>query len=101
VRSLCVDEYRLTAQALRDLDDIRQYLQRTASVEVADNVELALFEAFDELVLLSWIGHRREDIRPSRSQFYNVFSYVIAFHREPRVVIERITHGARDLSKLL
>jgi plasmid stabilization system protein ParE len=54
-----VDEYRLTALALRDLDEIRQYLQHEASVEIADKVEKALFDAFDELVALPWIGHRR------------------------------------------
>lgn len=96
-----MDEYRLSAQALRDLARIRRYLLREASVKVADKIEDALFKGFEELIRLPWIGHARADIRSGSVRFHTVYRYVIAFQREPQVVIVRVLHGARNLKRLL
>ena len=64
-------------------------------------VEDALFNASDELVRHKALGHRREDVRQQTLRFYVVFNYVIAFRREPRVVIVRVIHGVQNIAKLL
>ena len=93
--------YHLSKLALRDLEEIRRYLTTEASPTVADHVEDALFEGFEELVRLPWIGHRHPSVRGASLLFYSVFNYVIVFRRqEKRIVILRGIHGARDLGKL-
>jgi plasmid stabilization system protein ParE len=83
------------------MQKIDEYLEEKASREVADKVEKALFDAFEELVRLRFVGYRRDDVRQKTLLFYTVFSYVIAFRREPQVVIVSVVHGARNLPKLL
>jgi len=94
-------EFRVTARAARDMKKIDDYLEEKASREVANKVERALFDAFEELVRLPFVGHPRDDFRQSELRFHTVFSYVIMFRREPRVVIVRVLHGARNLPRLL
>jgi plasmid stabilization system protein ParE len=85
---------------LRDLNSIRRRLTREVSAETADHVEDALFKGFEELARLPWIGHKRDDVRLASLRFYNVFKYAIVFHREPRIVIVRVIHGARNIQRL-
>jgi plasmid stabilization system protein ParE len=76
-------------------------LERKASERVAARVEKRIIAAFEELVRLPSIGHRRTDLRQSQLRFYKVFDYLIVFRREPRVVILRVVHGKRDVERLL
>jgi plasmid stabilization system protein ParE len=96
-----VDEFRVTPHAFLDLDRLSDYLERKAGVRVAARVEARIFAAFDALVRLPWVGHRRKDMRQPELRFYRVYQYLIVFRREPRVVILRVVHGARDVERLL
>ncbi len=94
--------YRLTAPALRDLENIVTYLTSEASVQVSERVESRLFEAFNDLAQLRALGHRRLDVRRKDLLFYVVDPYLIAFRREPNqtVMIVRVLHGKRNIPTL-
>jgi len=95
-----VIDYRLSKDALADLEEIRSYITKRDSEAAADNLEIQIFDAFDELARLPMIGHQRFDVKPDATLFHNVSEYVIQFQREPRVVILRVVHGARDMTKI-
>ena len=96
-----VTEFLVTPRALRDLNEIRIYLEQKAGDRVADRVENRIFSAFDMLVQLKAVGHRLKDMRQSELRFHRVYRYVIVFRREPRVVVLRVLHGARDIANIL
>ena len=93
-------EYQLTKPAQQDLEEIYRYLYLKASPETAARVEERLFLAFEELVRLPAIGHRRFDVKQEDYRFHLVFDYVIAFRREPRVIIVRVIHGAQNIARI-
>ncbi len=93
-------DYRLSNDALNDLDEIRRYITKRDSEDAADNLEIQFFDAFDELARLPQVGHRRFDVKQDTMLFHNVSEYVIQFRREPRLVILRVVHGARDMTKI-
>jgi plasmid stabilization system protein ParE len=87
--------------AYRDLRRIRAWLTREASEDVANHVEEELFHGFDELARLPWIGHHHESVSDASLLFYNVFEYAVVFRRAPELLIVRVLHGKRDLTKML
>jgi addiction module RelE/StbE family toxin len=91
---------RVTKTATRDLTDIWHYLADD-SVEAADKVIDAIRAAIAKIVEMPNIGHPRADIAISSYRFWRVYSYLIAYrmHGET-LVISRVIHGRRDLSKL-
>jgi plasmid stabilization system protein ParE len=96
-----VAEFRVTPRAFRDLNEIRIYLEKNAGDRVADRVESRIFAAFDMLVQLEAVGHRRRDMRQPELRFHRVYRYMIVFRREPGVVVLRVLHGARDIAHIL
>jgi plasmid stabilization system protein ParE len=95
-----VIDYRLSNDALADLEEIRRYITERDSESAADNLEIQIFDAFDEPVRLPMVGHQRFDVKQDTLLFHNVSEYVIQFRREPWVVILRVVHGVRDMTKL-
>ena len=95
--------YRLTAPALRDLEEIATYLTREASAEVSERIEAKLFDAFADLTRLQVLGHRRLDVRRKDLLFYVVDPYLIAFRREEHgnVMVVRVLHGRRNVGGIL
>jgi plasmid stabilization system protein ParE len=98
-----VATYRLTTPALRDLEEIVTYLTREASAEVSERMEARLFDAFEDLVQLPSLGHRRLDVRRKDLLFHVVDPYLIAFRREDgkMVMIIRVLHGKRNVRGIL
>ena len=96
-------QYRLTAPALRDLEEIVTYLTQEAGAEVSERVEAKLFDAFAALAGLSALGHKRLDVRRKDLLFHVVDPYLIAFRREQNqfVMIIRVLHGKRDVGRVL
>lgn len=94
---------RLTAPALRDLEEIVTYLTREASAEVSVRIEAKLFDAFANLAEKQVLGHRRLDVRRKDLLFYVVDPYLIAFRREENhtVMIIRVLHGKRNIGTIL
>jgi len=96
-----VSSYRLTRQALGDLEKIRRDYHEKASVQVADMVEAKIFRAMADCARLPVIGHRRSDIRDKSLLFHAVYEYLIVFQRQPEVLVLRVIHGRRDLPERL
>ncbi len=95
--------YRLTRPSLRDLTEIVTYVVRETSPEIAEQVEARLFAAFNDLVRLPQVGHRRLDVRRKDLLFHVVHPHLIAFRREPdgTVMVIRVLHGKRNVRRIL
>ena len=90
---------RLSPAALRDLDDIADYIAK-------DNYPRALtftdelYDACAKLLTNPMAHEARSDLGPDlRQKIYK--SYLIIFRVGPKVIrVERIVHGARNLKTL-
>ena len=96
-----MSDFRIVPQAFKDLKAITNYIEERESERVALRVEGKIFDTFAMLVRLPQVGHRRIDMRQPELRFFRVYRYMIVFRREPRVVILRVLHGARDIAKVL
>ena len=91
---------RISRRAERDMDAIWDYIAQD-SVMSADRVDESFRNAVQLLVAFPWIGHEREDVRNPAYRFWNVFNYVIVYRVRGRIlIVVRVLHGHRDLSKL-
>lgn len=98
---VAVPEFHVTPRAFRDLNEIGIYLEQKAGDRVAERVEARIFATFEMLVQLKAVGHHRKDMRQPELRFHRIYRYVIVFRREPRVVVLRVLHGARDIARIL
>ncbi len=94
--------YVLSPEAERDLDRVKEYLLKTASVRVARYVNRELRQGVRFLGENPGAGHSREDLTEEPVKFWPVFSYLIVYDPEKRPVeIVRILHGALDIPSFL
>jgi plasmid stabilization system protein ParE len=98
------DAYVVTPQARRDLGLIWRYIAAD-SIDVADNVEATIYQAFDLLARMPNVGHRRRDLtnRPLRFWAANPHkNYLVVYDGETRPIrIIRVLHAALDARVLL
>jgi antitoxin ParD1/3/4/toxin ParE1/3/4 len=66
-----VSDYILGSDAVLDLEDIWDYIA-TDSIDAADRWIAKLFDAFEGIVRMPGIGHRREDLTPYAVLFWTV-----------------------------
>jgi plasmid stabilization system protein ParE len=94
--------YRLTSDAERDLDTIKDYLLQQGGVRLVRHVVARIHRALNFLAEQPEAGHRREDLTAAPVKFWTVFSYMIIYDPAARpVTIVRVLHGSRDISTLL
>ena len=94
--------YLLTAEAERDLDEIKRYLVRQGGPRVARYVPREIREAFRFLASTPEAGHRPEDLTDAPVKFWTVFSYLVVYDPAKRPIeILNVIHGARDVPALL
>ncbi len=96
--------YRLTPQASDDLFQIWSYIARD-SIEAANAVEEAVYEACSLVANGPMRGHIRKDLTRLPLRFWTVQpyrNYIIVYDpaSEP-LAITRILHGARNVAALL
>ncbi|HZD49642.1 MAG TPA: type II toxin-antitoxin system RelE/ParE family toxin [Silvibacterium sp.] len=99
-----MSRYELTAQAKEDVLTIWEYIARN-SLQAANRVEDAVYEACSLIALNPQAGHLRTDLTELPVRFWTLprfpnYSIVYDPASQPLTVI-RILHGARDLSKLI
>lgn len=98
------DSYILTPRAKRDLGLIWRYIA-TDSPDAADDVEAAIYHAFDLLSRMPNVGHRRSDLtdRPLRFWTANPHkNYLVVYDAEARPIrVIRVLHAALDAKLLL
>jgi plasmid stabilization system protein ParE len=97
-----MSRYRLTPKANADLLEIWSYIAAD-SIESADRVETAIYDACAFLAQAPLRGHGRKDLTSLPVRFWTILrypNYVIVYDPEARPLnIIRILHGARDLAR--
>jgi plasmid stabilization system protein ParE len=97
-----LDKFRLTDDAVLDVDEIWLYLLWNENLETADRIVTDLFKGFCKLGDNPRLGHGRADLTRMRLLFYKVFSYLIICDPEGRPLpILAVLHGKRNISRIL
>lgn len=93
--------FRLSKNALRELDEIFVYWARRASLEVADRLVEALEEHFALLGESPGIGRRCDEIAAG-VRCFPAGKYLI-YYRKARGSVEilHVFHGARDQTEMI
>ena len=93
--------FSLTSKALRDLQDIWEFLSKD-SFDHADRCLEDFYAAFNQLAGMPGIGHRRPDLTGKDVLFWKVHSFLVIYRRvsDPLMVVA-ILHGKRDVRKIL
>jgi plasmid stabilization system protein ParE len=94
--------YRLTGEAIGDLEAITQTIAEREGWDRSMNVEQELFDAFDRLAINPGIGHRRSDLTRLPVFFYAIEPFLIVHDRDhdPLRIIA-VIHASRNVRKLL
>ena len=96
--------FQLTPRAVEDLEEIWKYIAAD-SVDAANRVEKALFEAFQKLAEHPHMGCIRKEITPLPVRFWTVPRYpnYIIVYRSEGTPLQMLTilHGRRDLQACL
>ena len=97
-----MDPFRLTEDAILDIDAIWLYLVEKDGVETADRVVTELFTVFYKLSDIPNLGHRRADLTSRQVLFYRVFSYLVIYEPGSKPLqILSVLHGKRNVSRIL
>ena len=97
-----MDPFRLTEDAIVDVDGIWLYLLEKDGVETADRIVTELFKGFYKLADIPNSGHRRADLTSRQVLFYRVFSYFVIYERGSKPLqILGVLHGKRNVSRIL
>ena len=97
-----MDSFRLTDDAVLDIDAIWLYLLERAGLETADRVVTELFKSFDKLGEIPNIGHPRKDLTSRPVLFYKVFSYLVVYDPSSAPLeILGVLHGKRNVQRIL
>jgi plasmid stabilization system protein ParE len=97
-----LDPFRLTEEAIFDIDAIWLYFLERENLETADRIVTDLFKGFYKLADNPHIGHRRADLTSRQVLFYKVFSYLIIYEPEGKPLqILAVLHGKRNVSRIL
>jgi toxin ParE1/3/4 len=94
-----VTRYRLSPEAERDLDGIKEYLIEQSGAVVARYVQRKIRLALRFLAATP--GHKREDLTDEPVRFWSVFSYMIVYDPATRPLGVARVHGSQDLEALL
>jgi len=92
-----VSGYRLSSRAIRDLEEITDWIARESGLHRSELFHAQVVRSFANLVRFPRSGHQREDLTAKAVLFRTVGSYLIVYRPDnvPLRVL-RIVHGARD-----
>ena len=97
-----MDPFRLTDDAILDIDAIWLYLLGKEGVDTADRIVTELFKSFYKLADIPNSGHRRSDLTSRQVLFYQVFSYLVIYSpgSDPLQILG-VLHGKRNVARIL
>lgn len=96
------ERYVLSPQAALDLAEIWLYLERNASISVADEVESQILDRILFVATNPGVGHSRRDLTHKNVKFFPVYSYLIVYRPETTPLeIVSVLHGRRDVEEIL
>ncbi|HZL27749.1 MAG TPA: type II toxin-antitoxin system RelE/ParE family toxin [Acidobacteriaceae bacterium] len=94
--------YRLTHEALDDIDALTYNIAEHSGWDRSMRVEAQLFAAFDEIARTPGIGHLRLDLIPADIYVHLSDPYLILHRRDTQpVVILAVLHGSRDVAAIM
>ena len=94
-----MSQYRISAEARSDLDEIWDYITADNS-EAADRLLRLLVSKIRTLASVPEMGRKRDELSPGLRSFA-VGNYVIIYRRnQDGIEIVRVLHGARDFPPL-
>jgi plasmid stabilization system protein ParE len=94
--------FRLSGQALDDLDEITLNEAERADWQHSMDIEAQLWAAMEELGRSPGIGHLRQDIIRQDLYFHYARPYMIVYRRDVEpIAIVSIVHGSRNLFRIL
>ena len=97
-----MESFKLTDDAIFDIDAIWLYLLNKEGVETADRIVTELFKGFDKLAAIPNSGHRRADLTNRQVLFYKIFSYLVIYQPGTKPLqILGVLHGKRNVSRIL
>ena len=97
-----MDPFRLTEDAILDIDAIWLYLLNKDGVATADRIVTELFKGFYKLADIPNSGHRRADLTSRLVLFYRVFSYLVIYEPASKPLqLLGVLHGKRNVARLL
>jgi plasmid stabilization system protein ParE len=79
------DPFILTPRAAQDVNDVWNYMADD-NIEAADRVLDALYEAIVKLAKNPKLGHWREDLTDKRHRFFLVYSDLIIYRHETKLL---------------
>jgi plasmid stabilization system protein ParE len=92
--------YRLLPAAIDDLDDIDLWTIEHFGVSVADKTQAKLFATFSLLAASPQLGHQRPDVTTRPVRFFSLSPFWIIYEPASPLLIHRVFHSARDLTRL-
>ena len=93
-------KFELARRALRDLEEIREFLSED-SFTAADRLLEEFYGTFRQLAEMHGMGHKREDLTHRKVLFWALHSYLIVYRNSQPLSIVRIIHAKRDVKRLL
>jgi antitoxin ParD1/3/4/toxin ParE1/3/4 len=98
-----MNRYVLTAEAPKDLKQIRDYVLQEGGCRAARYVVTSIVNAFRGIARTPGQGHHRDDLTPRPElRFWSVFSYLIVYRVDEKpLTIVAIIHGKRQVERLL
>jgi plasmid stabilization system protein ParE len=97
-----VNHYLISPAAKLDLLDIRDYLAKHGSRNVAARVLRDLRDAIQNVTEMPGVGHLRPDLAGESLRFYRVYKYLIIYRTDTSPLqVVRVLHGARDVRSIL
>ena len=93
-------KYRILPDAQQDIQEIDDWVVENFGTEFADRTQAKFYHTFDLLTDFPQMGHMRPDIDLRPVRFFFVKPYWIVYQPGAPLLIHRVYHAARDLSRL-
>lgn len=92
--------YRLLRAAIDDLEDIDLWTIEHFGLSVADKTQAKIFAAFSLLADSPHMGQQRLDVTSRPVRFFSLNPFWIIYEPASPLLIHRVFHAARDLTRL-
>jgi toxin ParE1/3/4 len=93
-------QFRLTEPAIRDIEQIADYIARQSGLDQADRFLTRLDAKFSKLAQFPNLGRQRDEILPGLRSFPTDQYLILYVPVNQNVDILRVVNGYRDLSAL-
>ena len=93
-------KYRVLPDAQQDIEDIDDWVVEHFGPDFADRTRAKFYNTFDLLTDFPQMGQTRRDVDSRDIRFFLVKPYWIVYQTGSTLLIHRVYHSARDLSRI-